>query len=95
MIGYYSRYIEIAKLSTTTSSNVISHMKSIFARHGIPDILISNNGSQYAAQEFAENIKEENQRINMKVNFDRYRTVKPLVSLNKGEEVFIKDRKEN
>ena len=54
MIKYHSRYIEIARLSTTTSSDAINHMKSIFARHGIPDILISDNGSQYAAQEFTE-----------------------------------------
>ena len=41
------------------------------------------------------NIKEENQRINMKVIYYHYHAAKPLVSLNKGEEVFIKDSKEN
>ena len=43
IIDYYSRYIEIAKLSGETSSEVICHTKSIFARHGIPKEMISDN----------------------------------------------------
>ena len=32
----YSYFIEIVKLSRTTSADVIQHMKSLFARYGIP-----------------------------------------------------------
>ena len=32
--------IEIAKLSSTTASDVIRHLKSIFTRHGIPDDVV-------------------------------------------------------
>ena len=52
VVDYYSRYIEIAKLFGTGSASVINHLKSIFARHGIPEILISDNGPQYAAESF-------------------------------------------
>ena len=34
-------------LTATTSSSVISSMKSIFSRHGIPRTVMSDNGSQY------------------------------------------------
>ena len=54
MVDYYSRYIEIARLSRTTTAEVVSHLKSIFARHGIPEIFISDNGPQYASREFEE-----------------------------------------
>ncbi len=52
VIDYYSRYIEIAKLSMTTSQDIINHMKSMFARHGIPEILMSDNGPQFSAELF-------------------------------------------
>ena len=54
LIDYYSRYIEIVKLSATTTKNVVSAMKPIFARHGIPDVLVSDNDPQYASQEFKD-----------------------------------------
>uniref|UniRef100_A0A3P8TE00 Integrase catalytic domain-containing protein n=1 Tax=Amphiprion percula TaxID=161767 RepID=A0A3P8TE00_AMPPE len=38
--------------ASTTDKGVITAMKSIFARHGIPDIVISDNGPQYACEEF-------------------------------------------
>ena len=52
VIDYFSRYIELAKLSTTTLANIIQALKSIFSRHGIPGTLISDNGPQYSAKEF-------------------------------------------
>ena len=36
------------------SNTVIQHMKSQFARHGIPDILISDNATQYSSEESAQ-----------------------------------------
>jgi hypothetical protein len=52
IVDYYSRFIEIAKLSSTTSESIINHMKSIFARHGIPREVISDNGPQYSSMMF-------------------------------------------
>lgn len=51
-VDYFSKYPEIYKLTETTSRGVINAMKSVFARHGIPDIVISDNGPQYASAEF-------------------------------------------
>ena len=52
IVDYYSRYIEIAKLKGTTSEEVILHTKSIFARHGIPEVVISDNGPQFSAENY-------------------------------------------
>jgi len=51
IIDYYSRYIETAKLSNESSNEVIHHTKSIFARHGIPQEVVSDNGPQYSSLE--------------------------------------------
>lgn len=50
---YYSKYPIIRKLSSTTSAAIINHLKSIFAEHGIPESLVSDNGPQYSSKEFA------------------------------------------
>ena len=52
IVDYLSKYFEIAKLEKTKSTCVITHMKSIFARHGIPKIVRSDCGPQYTSGEF-------------------------------------------
>lgn len=54
VVDFYSRYPEYAKLENTSSKTVINNMKSIFARHGIPRVVCSDNGPQYSSSEFAE-----------------------------------------
>ena len=53
MVDYSSRYPEVSKLSTTTSAAVIATMKGVFARHGIPEVVCSDNGPHYSFHEFA------------------------------------------
>ena len=54
IVDYLSRYIEIAKLSSTTSAAVIQHLKSIFARHGIPSTVRTDNGPQFSSDLFCQ-----------------------------------------
>lgn len=54
LTDYYSRYPEIARLSSLSSAAVVNHCKSIFARHGIPDEVISDNGPQFSGSEASE-----------------------------------------
>ena len=52
VVDYYSRYLEIANLSNTTSSQVIGKLKNIFARLGILDELVTDNDTQFFSEEF-------------------------------------------
>ena len=53
VVDYFSRFVEVAALKKTTQSHeVIRALKGIFARHGIPEQVRSDNGPQYASAEF-------------------------------------------
>ena len=52
VVDYFSRYPEVVRLTTTTSSGVIKALQAMFSRHGIPEVLRRDNGPQYAYEEF-------------------------------------------
>ena len=54
VVDYYSRYIEVQKLKSTTSASIITALKAVFSHHGIPATVVSDNGPQYASQEMKE-----------------------------------------
>ena len=58
IVDYFSRFFEVAKLTYTTSEAVVEHFKSIFARHGIPDVVRSDNGPQFKSEYFRKFVRE-------------------------------------
>ena len=49
---YYSRWPEIRILEDQSSATLINKLKSIIATHGIPDVVVSDNGPQFASAQF-------------------------------------------
>ena len=54
LMDYYSHYPEMALLKDTTASQVITHIKSVFARHGVPDVVRTDNGPQFSCTAFSD-----------------------------------------
>jgi len=52
VIDYYSKYFEIAHLENESTSALIIKLKKMFARHGIPKIVFSDNGPQFTSRDF-------------------------------------------
>ena len=55
---YFSKFPIIRKLNDLSSSTVIMHLKGIFEEHGIPEKVISDNGTQYSSTAFSRFAQE-------------------------------------
>ena len=54
IVDYYSMWMEVKLLSKPTSFAFIQQIKSVFAAQGIPDVVVSDNGPQFASYIFTE-----------------------------------------
>ena len=52
VLDTYSKWPEIYPMSTTTASKTIIVLREMFAHYGLPKVLVSNNGTQFIAEEF-------------------------------------------
>ena len=51
-VDYFSNFFEIDALEDITSKCVISKLKQHFARHGIPNVLVSDNAQVFKSEKF-------------------------------------------
>ena len=52
VVDYFSNFWEIDHLIDTKASTVIRKIKCHFARQGVPQVVISDNGLQFACKQF-------------------------------------------
>ena len=52
LIDAYSKWIEVFAVKSTTSTVVMQCLRSVFARFGLPDTLMSDNGPCFVSAEF-------------------------------------------
>ena len=53
-VHYYSDFWELDIQTDTFSENIVKHTKAHFARYGIPEKVITDNGPQFRAQSYEE-----------------------------------------
>ena len=58
MVDYYSKFFEVSHLPNGKSKTVINHIKPQLAIYGIPELMVSYNGSEFSSHEFAEFARE-------------------------------------
>ena len=52
-----SKWIEVFPMSSTTASTTIRALRFLFATHGLPEVIVSDNGPQFVAQEMNDFLK--------------------------------------
>ena len=52
IIDAHSKWMDIHRVNSATSSVTIDKMRSTFASHGLPEIVVSYNGSNFVSSEF-------------------------------------------
>ena len=54
LIDVYSKWPEIHAMSSTTAQATVQQLRRIFATHGLPQMIVSDNGPQFASEEFEQ-----------------------------------------
>ena len=52
MVDYYSKFIEVTRLGALSTEAVIGAVNDFFARHGMPEEVVSDNGPQFSSRTF-------------------------------------------
>ena len=56
---YYINFIEVALFNTVTTRSVMCEFLQMFARFGLPGVLVTENGPQFRSTEFALFVKQK------------------------------------
>ena len=52
VVDAHSKWLDVAVVTSATSSITIGKLQGMFATHGIPDIIVSDNGTVFTSDEF-------------------------------------------
>ena len=52
LVDYCSDFVEVQEVADATSPTIIQFLKEQFRRHGIPDVIVSDNGSRLVSHGF-------------------------------------------
>ena len=57
-VDSYSKWIDVKPMTSTTAERTIDELRLIYAEHGFPEQLVSDNGPQFTSGEFARFMRQ-------------------------------------
>jgi hypothetical protein len=57
-VDKFTKWIEVAPVTTQDSTAVVNFIKSIIFRFGVPHSIITNNGTNFTSNEFKVNVND-------------------------------------
>ena len=58
VVDAYSKFLEIVPMTHATSTNTITALRHIFSYFGLPEHLVTDNGTQFTSDEFQKFLRE-------------------------------------
>ena len=58
LVDYYSRWVEVEVIRTSSSKTTIHYLDAQFAKHGMPKVLRTDNNSNLVSNEVEKYLKE-------------------------------------
>ncbi|XP_064402603.1 uncharacterized protein K02A2.6-like [Halichondria panicea] len=59
VVDAHSKWMEVKAVRHATTATTLTELRSIFATHGIPELLVSDNGSVFTSVEFKDFVKTQ------------------------------------
>eukprot|EP00731_Ephydatia_muelleri_P018998 Em0011g1038a len=57
VVDSYSKWLEVVPVASTSSQQTIKELRHMFATHGLPEIVVSDNGTAFSSTEFGHFMK--------------------------------------
>jgi len=54
VVNAYSKWLEVKIVNSATTANTTGRLHSLFAIHGLPEMIVSDNGSVFTSIEFQD-----------------------------------------
>ena len=58
LIDAHSKWIEAFQTNTTTSTAVITELRTVYAKFGLPEMIVTDNGSNFVSAEFEDFLRK-------------------------------------
>ena len=58
IVDAYSKFVEVVPMGQPTTTNTIADLRRVFSYFGLPEHLVTDNGSQFTSAEFQKFLKE-------------------------------------
>ena len=58
IVDAYSKFVEVVPMGQATTTNTMAALRRVFSYFGLPEHLVTDNGSQFTSTEFQKFLKE-------------------------------------
>lgn len=62
VVDAHSKWPEVINMNKTTATHTIELLRAVFARNGLPELVITDNGRQFVSEEFQRFMRSNNIR---------------------------------